>query len=355
MDLTGGALVLNGTATGFLFSSTTASTLGGGLLTTSGTDINAAIASPGNLLSVSGALTSTGATPLLSLAGGNVRALNLGVVSSATGLLMLGGAFLDRSGTGKTLTTIDDLLNVSAGGRLLAGGADALLRFTDTTVNVGNGSGDQLFQLTGAGSAATLAAGLLEASSTAFTLTGSSLVDVSTGALLTATGGGPLASLSGGSLTLGTATGFAFSSTGASQIAGSLLRTINTSVTTTGDLLSVSGSLTATGTAPLLDLSGGACRRVTASWSPPRAAASASTGPRSSRTGGTLATTDDLFNIPGGARLIEHGNRRAARLLGRAPSMSATPRATSSSWSPGPDRRPPSRAPCSTPPRPRSP
>jgi hypothetical protein len=307
VHLTGGALVLNGTATGFLFSSTTASTLGGGLLTTSGTDINAAIASPGNLLSVSGALTSTAATPLLSPAGGNVRALNLGVVSSAAGVLTLGGAFLDRSGTGKTLTTTDDLLNVSAGGRLVAGGADPLLRFTDTTVNVGNGSGDQLFQLTGASSAATLAAGLLEASSTAFTLTGSSLVDVSTGAVLTATGGGPLASLSGGSLALGAATGFAFSSTGASQIAGSLLRTINTGVTTTGDLLSVSGSLTDTGTAPLLDLSGGAVAARSGILVSTASGRLSLDGPALSRTGGTLTLTDDLVSITAGGRLTDTG------------------------------------------------
>jgi len=307
VDLTGGALVLNGTATGFLFSSTTGSTLGGGLLTTSGTDINAAIASPGNLLSVSGALTTTAATPLLSLAGGNVRALNLGVVSSATGRLTLGGAFLDRSGTGKTLTTTDDLLNISAGGRLVAGGADALLRFTDTTVNVGNGSGDQLFQLTGAGSAATLAAGLLEASNTAFTLTGSSLVDVSTGAVLTATGGGPLASLSGGSLALGAATGFAFSSTGASQIAGSLLRTINTGVITTGDLLSVSGSLTDTGTAPLLDLSGGAVAARNGVLVSTATGRLSLNGLALSRTGGTLTLTDDLVSITAGGRLTDTG------------------------------------------------
>ena len=57
-----------------------------------------------------------------------MRARNLGVVSSATGVLTLGGAFLDRSGAGKTLVTTDDLLNVSAGGRLVAGGAATLLR-----------------------------------------------------------------------------------------------------------------------------------------------------------------------------------------------------------------------------------
>ena len=307
VNLTGGALVLNGAATGFLFSSATASTLGGGLLATNGTAINAGMASPGNLLSVSGPLTSSGATPLLSLAGGDVRARNLGVVSSATGVLTLGGAFLDRSGAGNTLLTTDDLLNVSAGGRLVATGADPLLRFTDTIVTTGNAAGDQLFQLTGAGSSATLSAGLLGASNTAFSLTGSSLVDVSIGAVLTATGTGPLAALSGGSLALGNATGFAISSTGASQIGGSLLRTTNTSVTTTGDLVSVSGTLTGTGTAPLLDLDGGAVAArngVLVSTTNGRLSLS---GPALARTGGTLATSDDLFNISGGARLTSAG------------------------------------------------
>ncbi|HEY7436722.1 MAG TPA: FecR domain-containing protein [Methylomirabilota bacterium] len=307
VNLTGGALVLNGTATGFLWSSATASTLGGGLLATSDTDVNAGIASPGNLLSVSGPLTSSGAAPLLSLAGGDVRARNLGVVSSAAGLLTLGGAFLDRSGAGKMLVTTDDLLNVSAGGRLVAGGGAALLRFTDTIVNAGNGSGDQLFQVTGAGSAATLAAGLLEASGTAFTLTGSSLVDVSTGGILTATGAGPLAALSGGSLALGNASGFAISSTGASQIAGSLLRTINTNVTTTGDLVSVSGSLTDTGTAALLDLDAGAVAARNGVLVSTVNGRLGLNGPALARTSGTLATTDDLFNVSGGARLTSTG------------------------------------------------
>ncbi len=250
-----------------------------------------------------------------------MRARNLGVVSSATGVLTLGGAFLDRSGTGNTLVTTDDLLNVSAGGRLVAGGTDALLRFTDTTVNAGNSTGDQLFQLTGAGSAATLGAGLLEGSNTVFTLTGSSLVDVSTGAILTATGGGPLAALSGGSLALGSATGFAFSSTGASQIAGSLLRTTNTAITTTGDLVSVSGTLTDTGAAPLLDLNGGAVAArngVLVSTANGRLTLN---GPALARTGGTLATSDDLFNVSGGARLTSAGTGALLGFSGAAVSV----------------------------------
>ncbi len=308
VGLTGGALVLNSAATGFLFSSASASTLAGGLLGTSGTDINAALASPGNLLAVSGPVTSTGTSPFLSLAGGNVRARNLGVVSSSAGVLTLAGAFLDRSGTGQTLATTDDLLNISAGGRLVANGSSALLRFTDTTVNIGNGSGDQLFNLTGAGSRATLAGGLLGGSNTIFTLTGSSLVDVSSGAILTATGAGPLADLSGGSVTLSSAAAsFAISSTGASQIAGSLLRTSGTGISATGELLSLSGSLTDTGSTPLLDLTGGAVTArngVLVSTANGRLTLN---GSALSRSGGTLTTTDDLFNVSGGGRLTGTG------------------------------------------------
>ncbi len=317
VNLTGGALVLNGAATGFLFSSTTASTLGGGLLATSGTDINAGIAAPGNLLSVSGPLTSAAATPLLSLRGGDVRARNLGVVSSATGVLTLGGAFLDRSGTGNTLVTTDDLLNVSAGGRLVAGGAAALLRFTDTTVSAGNGTGDQLFQLTGAGSAATLAAGLLKASNTGFTLTGSSLVDVSTGAILTATGAGPLAALSGGSLALGAATGFALSSTGASQIAGSLLRTTNTGMTTTGDLRQRLGHAHRhryrRAARPQRGRGGGPQRRPGLHHERPPHPEWPRARPHGRHPGHHRRSLQRL----GGRAAHEHGDRRVARLLGR--------------------------------------
>jgi hypothetical protein len=307
MSLTGGALVLNSAATGFVFSSAAGSTLGGGLLQTSGTDINAGLVSPGNLMSVSGPLASPSTRPLFSLASGDVRVRNLGVVTSGAGALTLGGAFLERSGASGTLVTTDDLLSVATGGRLTAGGSGALLRFTDTTVNIGNASGDQLFQLTGAGSTATLGGRLLEASSTALTLTGSSLVDVSTGAVLTANGVGPLASLSGGSLSLGGAAGFAISSTGASQVAGSLLRTTDAAVATTGNLINVSGSLTGTGSAPLLDLTGGtvsARNGVVVSTTNGRLTLD---GPALARAGGTLSTTDDLLNVSGGGQLVSAG------------------------------------------------
>lgn len=308
VGLTGGALTLNSSATGFLVSSTSPSTLGGGLLRTSGTDVNVGLAATGDLLRVTGALTGSSAAPLLSLAGGDVHTRNLGVVSSAAGVLTLGGAFLDRSGSGGTLTTTGDLLNVSAGGRLVAGSAGALLRFTDTVANVGNGSGDQLFQLTGAGSATTLAGGLLQSANTDFSLTGSSLVEVSSGAVLTTTGAGPLAALSGGRLALGNAAGFAISSTGASQVAGSLLRTTTTDLTTAGHLVSVSGSLTATGPAALLDLEGGAVAARSGVLVSTANGQLGLGGPALARIGGSLDVADDLFNVSGGARLTATGS-----------------------------------------------
>ena len=133
------------------------------------------------------------------------------------------------------------------------------------------------------------------------------MVDVSTGAVLTATGAGPLAAFSDSSLALGNASGFVFSSTGASQIGGSLLRTINTGVTTTGDLVSVSGSLTDTGTAPLLDLGGPAVAARSGVLVSTTNGRLSLNGPALSRTGGTLTLTDDLVGITSGGRLTDTG------------------------------------------------
>jgi hypothetical protein len=304
VGLTGGSLTL-GSATGFLFSSATGSTLGGGLLDTAGTPINSGVASPGNLLSVSGPLASPSADPLFSLAGGDVRVRNLGVVSSGAGVLTLGGAFLDRSGSGQTLTTTDDLLNVSGGGRLTGTGTGALLGFANTTVNVGNAASDQLFVVTGAGSAATLAGPVLDATNTAFTTTGGSLVEVSSAATLTSTSAAPLASLTGGSLSTGAGAGFLFSSTGLSTIGGGLLETTGATVTTTGNLLTVSGRLTATGADALFDITGGTVSARNGVALSSAAARLALGGPALSLDGSTLTTIDDLFSITAGARLTD--------------------------------------------------
>ena len=176
-------------------------------------------------------------------------------------------------------------------------------------------------------------------------------MDVSTGAVLTATGAGPLATLSGGSLALGSATGFAISSTGASQIAGSLLRTTSTGITTTGDLVSVSGTLTDTGTAPLLDLDGGAVAARNGVLVSTVNGRLTLNGPALARTGGTLATTDDLFNISGGARLTSAGTGALLGFSGATVNVGSGDR---SSWSREPDRRRRWPVRCSTPPRPRS-
>jgi hypothetical protein len=216
------------------------------------------------------------------------------------------GSLLEAVGGG--VSTTDDLVRVVSGGRLVGPAADPLLSLSGTTLTVGNGSGDRLLELTGAGSRVTLGASLLDATGSTVSLTGTSLVEVSSGAILTATGAGPLVDLSGGSVTLSAAAaGFALSSTGASQIAGSLLRTSGTAISATGELLSVSGSLTDTGSAPLLDLTGGAVTArngVLVSTANGRLTLN---GPALSRSGGTLTTTDDLFNISGGGRLTDTG------------------------------------------------
>ena len=72
-------------------------------------------------------------------------------------------------------------------------------------MNIGNGAGDQLFVVNGAGSQATLAGPMLSATGTALSLTGAALVEVSTSATLTDTSAQRLVSLSGGTLTLGSA------------------------------------------------------------------------------------------------------------------------------------------------------
>ena len=161
--------------------------------------------------------------------------------------------------------------------------------------------------VTGTGSATTLAGSVLDAAGSTFTLTGSAFVEVSSGATLTAPGPAPLTALAGGALNLGGAAGFLVSSTSPSTIGGSLLRTTGADVTTTGNLVTVSGSLTDTGSAALLDLTDG-----TVSARNGLALSSASgrlslNGPALSRTGGTLTLTDDLVSITAGGRLTDTG------------------------------------------------
>ncbi|HEX9125487.1 MAG TPA: hypothetical protein VF948_03740 [Methylomirabilota bacterium] len=252
VSLTGGSLTL--ASTGFLFGTGSTSAFAGGLLSSNATDIAAAA----NLLNVTGTVTSSGAGALLSLTNGTVSVRNVALVGSG-GRLSLAGGLLERNGA--TLKTIDDLLNISAGGRLTGAGTGALLSFTNATANVGNAAGDQYFQVTGAGSSATLAGPLLMASGASkLTLTGSALLDVSTSGTLTSTTTSPIVSLTGGTLALAGASGFSASSLGTANLAGGLLSTSGTDITSTGNFVlgQTKGRFVTAGTAaPLLSLAGG--------------------------------------------------------------------------------------------------
>jgi hypothetical protein len=257
LSLTGGSLTL--ASTGLLFATGSNSTFAGGLLSSTATDI----ATAANLLNVTGTVTSSGAGALLSLTNGTISAKNVAGVGSG-GRLSLAGGLLERNGF--TLKTTDDLINISAGGRLTGTGTGALLSFANAAANVGNGAGDQYFQVTGAGSSATLAGPLLTAGASALTLTGSALLDVSASGSLTSTTTSPLVSLTGGTLALAGANGFAASNLGTANLAGGLLSTSGTDITSTGNFVlgQTKGSFVTAGPAgPLLSLAGGNSRLAT--------------------------------------------------------------------------------------------
>jgi hypothetical protein len=208
---------------------------------------------------VSGSLTDTGTAALLDLTGGTVSARNGVLVSTANGRLALAGPVLGRSAG--TFTTTDDLFGITGGGRLTAAGTGALLGFSNATVNIGNGSGDQLFVVSGAGSSATLTGPVVSAAGTALSLTGSALLEVSSSGTLTDTSASRLVSLGGGTLQLGTgASAILVNSSGVATLAGGLLDTSGTDITAAGDFVRAlgGGQIVVTGSAaPLISLTGG--------------------------------------------------------------------------------------------------
>jgi hypothetical protein len=159
------------------------------------------------------------------------------------------------------LTVTDDLLSITAGGRLTDTGTGPLLAFSTGTVNVGNGSGDQLFVVNGAGSRAILAGPVLSTAGTGLSFTGTALVEVSTSGTLTDTATSRLVSLAGGTVTLGpAANAFLLNSAGTASLAGGLLGATGTDITAAGDFVRAlgGGRIVVTGsTAPLLSLTGG--------------------------------------------------------------------------------------------------
>jgi hypothetical protein len=245
---------------------------------------NSTVTVGGNVLKVSGAMSSTTAQPFMSLSGSTLGAQVLTFLQNGTlsltgtlldavnstvtgdlgtvlsnGQLTLAGSFLRA--VGGTIGAPDHLLKVFAAGGVTGTGLGALFDFSGTTVNVGSVSGGQYFQVTDGSSNVTLAGPLLAAAGSAFTLTGSALLDVSTKATFTDTTSQPLWSLNGGSLQLSpTANGFVAQNQGTVSLNGGLLDATNSPITSSADFVlgTGKGQFIVTGpAAPLVSLTGG--------------------------------------------------------------------------------------------------
>jgi len=244
-----------------------------------------------DVLKVSGTMSSTTAKPFMSLSGSTLAAevltqLHNGTLSltgtlldavnstvtadlatvRSNGQLTLGGRFLHA--VGGTIGAPDHLLRVFASGGVAGTGLGALFDFSGTAVNVGSPSGGEYFQVTGGSSTVTLAGPLLAAAGSAFTLTGSALLDVSTNAIFTDTTSQPLWSLDGGSLQLSpTANGFVAQNHGTVSLHGGLLDAANSQITTSADFVLGTGEGQFIVTGPktaLVSLTGGTHQIATA-------------------------------------------------------------------------------------------
>ena len=148
-------------------------------------------------MDVTGTLTAAATTPFVALQSSTLASRTLAAVQ--TGSLSLAGGPLFEA-VGSVATTSDDLLRVTGGGRLFGPAAGPLLSLSGTTLGVGNGTNDRLLELTGAGSRVTLGGSLLDATGSTVSLTGTSLVEVTTGAALSVSGASPLVGMTAGAL-----------------------------------------------------------------------------------------------------------------------------------------------------------
>jgi len=252
---------------------------------------NSTVTIGGQVLGVTGAMSSATSLPFMSLNGSTLGAqvlafvqngnlslgstlidavnstitANLGTVRS-NGQLTLGSGFLHA--VGGSIGAPDHLLKIVASGSLTGTGLGPLFDLTGTTVSVGAGSGNQYFQVTGGGSSVTLAGPLLAAVRSALTLTGSALLDVTTNATFTDSTGQPLWSLTGGSVSLSpTANGFVAQNQGTISLHGGLLDAVNSQITSSEDFVlgTGKGRFVVTGSAaPLISLTGGTHQIATA-------------------------------------------------------------------------------------------
>ena len=140
-------------------------------------------------MDVTGTLTATARRPFIALQSSTLASRTLAAVQTGS-LSLTGGPLFEAVGGGASTT--DDLLRVTGGGRLFGPASGPLLSLSGSTLAVGNGTGDRLLELTGTGSRLTLGGALLDATGSTVSLTGTSLVEVTTGAALNVAGASPL-------------------------------------------------------------------------------------------------------------------------------------------------------------------
>ena len=127
----------------------TTSTLASSLASATGSTITVT----NEVVDVTGTLTAGSASPFVALQSSTLASRTLAAVQ--TGTLTLSGSPLFEAVGGGASTT-DDLVRVSGGGRLIGPAGGPLLSLSGATLAVGNGTGDRLLELAGAGSRLTL-------------------------------------------------------------------------------------------------------------------------------------------------------------------------------------------------------
>jgi hypothetical protein len=194
------------------------------------------------------------AIPLLSLTRSSLSAG--GALFTTDGAVSLGHSLLDA--TDSTIVTLADLVAVTAGGALTTTHATApLVKLTDSTLFAQNSLLDApgLLDLSAAGTQATLAGPVLEATASQVTLRGD-LIKVELGATLDANGTAALVSSSGSQLrTLDGVNGALLRVRGTAGLAGPVLVAVDSDAAIRGSLITNFGTLTSTGTAALVQFS----------------------------------------------------------------------------------------------------
>jgi len=221
---------------------------------------NSTLAIGGDILQVTGSLSSITALPFMSQDGGTLAAQT--ATRLRNGTLSLTGSLLDAVNGAVTFTG-PALLEAQGISSLTGTGSSPFVSFTGGSLTLGAGTSGFSFD---SGSTASLAGPLFSASGTP--VAGSSDFVSVKAATLTDTTASALVGLTGGTFLLGgAANGFSVSNLGTANLSGGLLSTSGTDITSTADFVlgALNGRFIVTGSAvPLLSLTGGNSQIATA-------------------------------------------------------------------------------------------